>query len=392
MPRFIDDELKSHLEELTDDLVTQGLSVSAARTEAERQFGDLVTIKKEILQLHPFKRWPVLVVSSVLYLLIGSLLYASNSLLPPRGLLGLWNERLIINWWSWLALVMILLLAWWIIQFYSLTSKIVVPAVVGFALVCGISITSVLDIDNFEVNLHALAAAIIFSVVVMLTWPRLSMHWRQWLLLGFVLLLSWNAIRQEPLFDRLLPISCLYLTPDAVPLTGVLQQCRQLPWTNLMLWPLYGVVIVGGGWLVWYVAQLWRNRGTYWYRKVITTAALVVLPVLPLMKNNLNNQGELDVIPWKRDIYAAYWDILGRSPETKDFEFYASSRAYLHMSRIREVLYASPERRLKIKLLFKEVLGRKGTRREIRYYAKSYLTIEEITAELETAHLGSTSD
>lgn len=383
MPRFIDDELKSHLEELTDDLVTQGLSVSDARAEAERQFGDLVTIKKEILQLHPFKRWPLLAVSSVLYFLVGGMLYVGNSLLPARGLLGLWNERLIINWWSWLALVVILLLAWWIIQFYSLTSKIIVPVVVGFALVCGISITSVLDIDNFEVNLHALAAGIIFSVVVMLSWSRLAIHWRQWLLLGFVLLLSWNAMQQEPLFARLLPISCLYLTPDNIPLTGVLQQCRQLRWTNLMLWPLYGVVAVGGSWLVWYVAQLWRNRGTYWYRKVITTAALVVLPVLPLMKNNLNNRGELDVIPWKRDIYAAYWDILGRAPETKDFEFYASSRAYLHMSRIREVLYASPERRLKIKLLFKEILGRKGTRREIRYYAKSYLTIEEITAELE---------
>lgn len=382
MTHFIDDELNSHLEDLADDLVSEGLPATAARTEAERRFGDVTATRAELLALHPVKRWPVLGLAVSGYFLYGALLFDMSTLVPARGLLGLALERLLVAWWSWLVLGAILLMNWWLMQFYGVQRKWIVPAVVALTLLCGLSITAVLDIDNFEVNLHALAAGIVFTLLLLAVWSKLSVRLRLGLLMSFAFVMSLAAIQQKLLFAFLWPARCLYLTPATAPLTGALAQCEQLVWWNPMLWPLYGLLGLGMVWLSLHLWRLWRNRGTYWYRKILTTTALSALPLLPIHKNNLNNAGGLDVIPWKQQIYSAYWDILGRAPEDKDFAFYADTRAYEHMSRIRAVLHHSYERRLKITLVFQHILKRAPTTEELESYAQSYLSIDEIRAEL----------
>ena len=46
----VDDELEFHLQERTDDLVSEGLTAGDARREAERRLGDMPSIKKNLAE------------------------------------------------------------------------------------------------------------------------------------------------------------------------------------------------------------------------------------------------------------------------------------------------------------------------------------------------------
>lgn len=113
------------------------------------------------------------------------------------------------------------------------------------------------------------------------------------------------------------------------------------------------------------------------------TGAIMFVPLSPLFAYDVNNLGELDVIRWKSDIVLAYNELLDRDPEEKDIVFYAQTRAYLDMDRVRAALNESEERRVVISAQYKEQLGRDATEEEIEQAIQESSSITELYAELE---------
>jgi hypothetical protein len=148
------------------------------------------------------------------------------------------------------------------------------------------------------------------------------------------------------------------------------------------LFPAYLFLLLGIPFLWLFVLQYVRNNGTRAYRKLSMSAVIVALPFMPLFVHDVNNYGELDILPWKADIYVAYAEILGRAPEQKDIDFYGMTRSYKQMEQVRDVLYRSAERRLKIDLLYREELHRSATEEEIDAYVESRSSVGTIRDDL----------
>lgn len=197
---------------------------------------------------------------------------------------------------------------------------------------------------------------------------------------GLLILFAW---REQGWLESSLFPGCLYLQPD--PFTTAPNQCTQLSWVHPLLFLIYIKLGFSISMIAHYGYILWV-RSSVLYRKVITTGAFVLMPITPFLMFGVNQSGTLDALPWKRDIYTAYVDILGRRPEQKDYDFYAQTRSYKHLSAVREVLYQSEERRLKIMLLYREILQREPSPDELDYYANSSLTIQQITEDLQRPH------
>lgn len=374
------DELDSHLLDCADELMVLGYDRESALAEAKKQFGDTAKIQKELEHIHPwlavYADWIALGLLLLTILPLYALHYFATS-----SALSLVSEQLLL-WWYGGALVLITaVLLKWQFTIVPLTKRLSLCIALSIGWFIAACVTVGLDPNNFETIIYNGLFALTCVVLLAVLWKPLALWQRQLFLLvaiGLMILFAW---REEGFGERAIFQQCLYLidnNPYAIPPVN----CEHVSLLSGYFWFIYAGIALALGYIVPYLIQLWQ-QGTKVYRQVITTGTLVLLPIVAFSVSGINSTGALDVVPWKTEIYQSYLDILGRRPEEKDYQFYGSTRAYQHMSQVRSVLYASPERREKIKLLYQEILGRNPSEQELNNYFDSTLTIKQITQELQ---------
>lgn len=378
MYQFIDDELSCHLADCVDDLVAQGASVEQAQVEAKQKFGDELAIRTELKRLHP----PLLKIA--LCILTGCALLTGLALFglvyfKSDSLLGITSQQLLLRWCFFAVIALMVLLDYWVLQFFGIKQRQATVLSLLLTELVVLVITVVLDINNFEVAIHNAIFGLIMLGAMWLLWQHLAWLMRRLTIYGTSVVMIVSAELQRPLFNWVLPHPCLYvIKDDSIPLTGALTHCQQVQWYQPILWLLYIIAAVSIVSLIGWVIQLWRNHGTQLSRKLAVSISLALLSLAPVMTHGINNHGALDIIPWERDIYTAYIEILGRAPQDKDIQFYATTKAYKHLSKVKTVLYNSPERYQKVKQVLQEISGKTPSQKQINYYAHSFMSIEQI--------------
>ena len=370
--------------DLVDDLVTQGLTPTAAQQQALQQFGDINTISQAVIKIHHPRfnwYWSPQTILLLLFILSGGVIFTSTLFITTP----LIHDVLLIVklWWYYLAIIIAgQLLNYRLIQYFSLRRITSFITLILTNLVASASLTIVLDIDDFETNLDALILAIVLTGLIGYFWKHISMRWRAVTLYIFSIISTLSILLNKPLWQGLYQARCFYITPDNIPLTGTLTSCTQVTWFSpLMLLILLCLV---GGWLlvIYKLKNYWLNRGTkIWQRSFVAMFFLGTI-IIPIKIHDINNQAELDIIPWKYRIDKVYLNILGRLPENKDVDFYATTRSFEHMSKVQDTLYKSNERRLKINQLYQQFLQRNATKAEIDNYVNNKKTIPVIINEL----------
>lgn len=383
--QLIREELEAHIEDMTADFVAAGMDAALAREKAESSFGDMdahVEATADVEQVLPsrFRQPRVLACIGYAIVLLGML--AAIESIGASSVTG--QLQVFTLWWVFVGITgMVLLFLYWIIDYLGLKTAYVLRVGLLFTILASLSMTSVLDVDNFEVNVHAVIAGIMVYLLGEVFWKRMSAAARRAIIYAFGAVVSWSTLIEEPIFGFIGTARCLFITPDNVELVGVLAACEQVPLVGRATAPIILAVLLGAPYMVYFALKYWRAHGVQLSRKLIFTAGLVAMPVAPMIVTDVNNYGELDVIPQKAVIYETYMEILGRAPEDKDYLFYARTRAYENMVGIEEILYNSYERRLKINLLHLEYLGRSATKDEVDLYVFNRKSIEAIREELQ---------
>lgn len=378
-------ELESHLADQQEELVHAGMSAEEAKIKALELFGSLDDHVIATLSAHTPARFffhptTTIFILSLCTLTVSGLLFvtlagSTNQLVAEKALV----------WSGFCSLVgLALCLTRFLIEYFGLKTQAVVYASLVLSLLMSFSITSLLDLNNFEVTIHLMFLALILAMTLHFGWKRIVLPVKYAVLYLFSGLSMFVAFIEHPIFGFIGSFRCLFILPATTPLTGSLAVCQQLPLWHPLLLLLYTLVFGGGVYLLTIFWSYLKNHSTGLYRKVILVASMSSFGLAPMALPDLNKYGEMDIVPWKIEIYSAYEDILGRDPEQKDIEFYARSHAYQDMVRLKEVLYQSDERKLKIDLLYQTILHRQATPQEISDLVQQQMTVEEITVWLET--------
>lgn len=381
-PSHIHEELQGHIDDMVEDLVSEGVNEEDARAQAAEAFGDFDAIAKEVKTVDGvFGRISgAQLLVSIYIVVFASILFGGLFL----GGIGGSAFELPLLWWSFVGGIgMVVVGVRWLVDYMGFGSTRVVQAAYLFTAFIGFGLTRVLDIDNFEVNLHVLLFGVVLYGVVALGWNWFSVKVKKVFVYSFAVLATWSVLAEQPIFDFWGTARCLYITRDNIPLEGALATCQQVSVFSGMIIPIHVTTLTA---VVFFIHFLWKE---YWKspavsvsRKVILTSMLIGIAVVPSFIKDINNYGELDVVPWKQDIYTMYWEVLGRRPEQKDIEFYARIRAYENLGPAYEVLWNSSERRLKIRLVYSEVLGRYPTDEELQQYRENRRTVDGIYQDL----------
>ncbi len=383
--QLIQEELHAHIADTVDDLVSEGMSTEEAQHIAQQQFGDIQGIKKQVASQYSNSVWerfgPLVCIGGPYVTL--SLSFLILWLFLQKTMIGATLAPLFL-WWVYIGIIaFVLMLVYWIIEYAGLSSTRSAFISIFFVLLAALSLTSILDINDFEVNIHAVFLGVLLYVLGRFVWPHVSAFIKRSVLYLFTVAVLWSTLVQEPLFAFVGTARCLYIRSSEGALPEVLAICSQVPFMSRLLIPLYLLIIVGLPYFIYFLMRYWSNSSTMLYRKIIMSAAIVALPVTPFIFHDVNTLGGLDVIPWKADIYEVYWEVLGRRPEDKDIQFYARTRAYENLDQVKEVLYQSKERRLKIRLLYQEFLGRKPSKEEVQFYTENKRSIDGIIEDLQ---------
>lgn len=379
--RQIQDELQSHVDDLVDELVhEQHISIEQAQRQAQRLFGDFQTHVQAVEKVYPvsalFRFGPVATIVMV-YSMLSVLLSISYGLFSHT----ISGSRLepVLLWWVFLGVIgLMLIVNQWILEFSGLLQPRVLVTSFIFSGLVGLSITRIMDINNFEEVVHAVIVGVGVFVAMEIFWKKTSILLRQLVAHGFCISVVWSTLTQQPLLGFVGQAQCLYLKPDSLNFSTALQVCSQVPWLSTILLPIYGLMLIGIPYMVWFMFGYWRNRSTFLYRKMVYSFLLLCLPVAPVLAHDINSRGQLDIIPWKREIYQTYKEVLGRKPQEKDIQFYAETKAYTNMQHVRAVLLDSYERRLKIRLVYVEELGREPTEEELNFFVQGGQTVQDI--------------
>ncbi|MFA6475648.1 MAG: hypothetical protein WCV88_05660 [Patescibacteria group bacterium] len=380
MRQIWQEELSSHVLDCADDLVKLGYDQAAALVEAKKRFGDEDKIVAELKTIHPwlaaYADW------IVLGLLAFSLLPLAASYYFASPYLSLVSEQLIIWWFTGSFVVLTGLLVKWQLHIIPLTNRLSIYVAVSIGFFISSCINIALDINNFEVIVYNGLFGLVIILILELGRKPLNIYYKKTILLVCLSLMIIFAWRENGFLQDLIFPNCLFIV-DNNPTTTQVAGCTRISFFSIYLLFIYAFSLITLGFIGYYLVNLWK-AGSGLFRKVITTGVFVLLPLSAMSVSGVNSLGVLDVVPWKLEIYQTYVDILGRRPEQKDYDFYARTRSYEHMSQVRAVLYSSKERRVKIKDLFQTTLHRPPTKQELNYYANKSMTISEIQTEIQT--------
>lgn len=372
------DEFNAHLQDLIDEYVADGLPVDAARERAMRVFGDMNTHIEATLRTRPSSQYTQAIVYGTIYTSIAAVSLAA--FIASGSYLGAILAPVVIYALDIGILLFTLLCAHTFISLYGVLQPRVLWYVGAYTLCVHTAITITLDIDKFEAIVHSLTVLIIGYIITTLFWQRFSFTWRKILILTFPAIIITAALFEHRLLDIFGTMKCLFITPDTVPLTGALQTCSQVRLWSHVLWPIYIALGMSIFFMIRHVIYLIRLHNHSSIALMSISALLCI--ATPITFYDLNNTGQLDIAPWEAEVFRAYQDVLGRNPQQKDIDFYALTRSYEHMEKIREVLYASEERQLKIRLLYREILQREPTEQEIQFYVHARTSIDTIRTQL----------
>ncbi len=372
------EELDSHILDCADELVQLGYDRAAALQEAKVKFGDVDQVAAELARIHPWLAVYADWIGLGVFICVAPPLYLITQLANTNPI-GFYAEGLLV-WWCGAAVVVVtIILVRWSQQIFLLETRRSWWLSISLGLVAAVMLTAVLDINNYETAVYNAALAMILAALGSVLWPRLNIFAKQVSIYCVIGGLIWMSWREQGIAEHQLLRGCSYLRPSAL---DVHTLCEQIAWYAPRLLLLYGVLALAIGMILYYLGHLWADRLMAPAKKGITTLALVLLPLIPFYVNGVNSTGAIDVIPWKQEIDEAYINILGRHPEEKDYTFYGYTRSYEHMSEVRAVLYASEERRIKITMMYENILGRTPTTEELDTAANSYKPILEIRNEL----------
>lgn len=380
----IREELEAHLNDLTAELIAAGRDPDMARREAEKMFGNRELIVGQIIAEEHVGWWnryhPIVPITFFhLFLAVGIFV---TSRLMPSSVEGTFFEPLFL-WWTYVGLIgAALIVMRWIMEYTGLRGSAALWLNLAFIAVTTFSLTFIYDIDRFELLVDIFLLGAVLGATSRFWWRLIDARFRRWVVLVYGLISLVSTLLQKPIFFFLKQKQCYYVTPDLVDQGLEAMQCHQV---NLLS-SVFGLIVVISpialfGFLG-FVFLYARDRSVAAHRKIGLLVVTGLLLFTPLFLQDIDNYGAISVLPWKTEIYKAYEEILGRRPEPKDIEFYAATRSYVHMGEIKDVLYASRERRLKINLIFEEALKRPATETEIEQYVRNRWSVEDIYRQL----------
>lgn len=359
-------ELDAHLADAEDAFIGDGLSRHEAKKRALAEFGDRASVEAQLVEIGVDRSIPFGVLLGVVaYLVILAVLTAAEVAGVGKGtpldILFLWWLQAGVGIATFLPVV-------WMAQYFGMRSAKTPVTAFAFSFLVALSVTFVVDMNDFETLLHL--APLLFALCLLASrfWRSVPLAAQRATLMAAHAFAVFAAFANVRAFGFLRPESCLFLRPSGVPLVGDLASCRQVTLPDPALLALGAVSLAFLALFVSSLVTFVRGAATAVGRKTAMLAFSVALPLAPLMTGNLNAYGQWDVLEWEPAIYAAYQDILGRNPQDKDIAFYAQTRSYLHMNRIRKVLAASKERRLVIDLAYKAAVGRPATVEEMAFH------------------------
>lgn len=383
--REISDELQSHILDLIDEYIAGGFSREEAEHKAQTEFGDTSAIAREVNAYHGIHAqigtW-MFEGAFVLYILV-TVLAVSLARVLSNSALGATIAQLALGLVTYAIVSINVLCVKQIVQYYGLRKPQVIRVVAAWTLLSHIAITMVLDIDKFEGVLHSL---IVMGGVFALTWAawkKLSVFLRTTILYAVPAFITFVALQEIRLLNVFGTMRCLFITPDSVPLSGALQSCIQVHLWSPVLWPILIAGIASVYLVGTFLKTYLTSSQTRLPNKILMATTSVSMIFAPAAWTDVNNTGTLDIVEWTPQIYEAYQGALGRRPEQKDLDYYAITRSYQHMDAVRNTLFASYERTLKINLIYREVLKRDATQEEIAHYVESKTPVAQIYQELQ---------
>lgn len=378
MRQIWQEELDSHILDCAADLEQTGFDHASALVEAKKQFGDQAAVTHELQRMHPWLSIYADWIALIAFVVIAPVLYVTTRLAAASPI-GFYAATFLLWWWP-IALLMIAFgLVRWVRLIIPLRNHVIWPITLSVGFVFAATITIVLDINNFETAAYNAGLSVIFGLMGWILWHQLSRRLKLFGGYSITALMITSAWREHGYFESAVLPGCSYVQNTVLEPSAL---CHQVTWYDPRLLFIFIILVVAVGFITFYLHRLWHSQAAPLYQKALTTAVLALLPITPLAFHNVNSTGAIDVVPWKVQIDQAYMNILGRHPEAKDYDFYANTRSYEHMSRVKQVLYDSTERRLKINSLYEHILERSASEAEIDAYANSYMTIAEIRHEL----------
>lgn len=372
-------ELDAHFDDAEAAYVREGFAPREAQMRALTEFGDRASVETQLAEIGVDRAIPAAVLlGSAAYVIVLAVLTAAEVAGVGKGtpldILFLWWLQAGVGIAAYLPVV-------WLTQYFGIRSVRTPATAFAFSFLVALSMTLVVDLNDFETSLHLAPLILALSLVAFRFWRRVPLTLQRASLMAVHAFAMFAAFANVRVFGFLRPESCLYLRPSGVPLVGELASCRQVTFPDPALVALIGVTLVFVALFSSSLAAFLRGAATAVGRKTAVLAFSIALPLAPLMTGNLNAYGQWDVLEWEPAIYAAYQDILGRNPQDKDIAFYAQTRSYLHMNRIRKVLAASKERRLVIDNVYTAAVGRPATDAEMAYHVDHRTPVDAIRDE-----------
>jgi len=379
--RSIKEELTSHFDDLVFELMAEGVSRSEAEKQASIEFGDFEKHLKETIAVSGALPWSLAKIFNGVYLLSGLTLIILAVGFP--SLIAGTHVETALLWWVFSCYLLLGLIGErWLIEYRGIDSKHSVWLAMTWTHLIALAATVILDIDKFENNVHAIVFSLLVLTPVLLLWNKLDTKIRRLVIYLQTTVVLWSIFTDTLIFNFLMPARCFFVTPDNVPLNGVLSSCTQVQLSNPALYPIYAVVMLGLPLIAVTLYKYSRNQGSFRYRKACLPLLSVLVIFVPWFINDINNEAMLDVISAKPKIFAIYQSSLGRDPEDKDIRFYAKTRAYTNLDKIEETLNASDERKQVIQKIYLNKTGRVATNEEIEAAVDSKISVQELRASL----------
>ncbi len=381
--KLIRQELDAHIADMVDDLVLNGMDRVEANVLAQREFGDRQEIEAEVILIHKRLAWlpwsPISILSATYALLLAILVVITFAFFSSVE--GTAIE--VVTVWSIYGGVigMGALMIFWLSEYFGWHTRAMIFVSAAVTMLMALSLTVIFDIDKFETTIHAAAFSALVMVIANFVWNSISVRFKQLIIYLQSIVILRSIITHDPLFSYIAKPGCWFVTQDSA-LTGALANCVQVYWWSPILIPVYLTGLISIGYLGYVFAKYVRAQVVSMYRKAGVTLGCIGLIIVPMFVHDINDQAWLDVLSKKPEIYQAYEDILDRQPTTSEMEFYATTRSYQHMNKIREVLFASDERKQKINLVYKEILSRKATDKEIAQHNADKDSIIDIHNQL----------
>lgn len=374
----INEELDSHLADAKFYYLEQGESETEAAKKAVADFGNRDKITKQLLQENILHYYYFL--ATVIFLASGLLIISGFIISHSEQLINAYFFKFI---YVWLILLILFLGGKFIkiiVNFKGPNKISTVAATFSFIYLINLAIVIFYDIDAVEIIMQNTLLLVPLFIIFGLLQKYLINSLLKIQQILFVIITLFT-VSQRSILGWVSTIKCLYITPDNVGAPGDFPQCQQIVLWHWNLVPYWLIITVALIFFLYFIINYLQSRQPMKNKIFIGTISLAMV-ILPIFFYDSNNFHQVEMLNWQPQIIQAYRDVLGRDPEKKDLDFYSQHQVYMYLDKIKDTLYQSEERKIKINLLYEKILNRKATTEEINYYVNNKMTVEEIKKDL----------